>query len=64
MFTLIPMATKQPPQRKPGRPPREDGEKTVPVAVRMTEGQRDKLQILGGAPWVRERIEKAKLPKE
>lgn len=30
----------------------------------MTEGQRDKLQVLGGAPWVRDRIDKAKLPKE
>lgn len=58
------MPTKPQSQRKPGRPPREDGEKTVPVAVRMTEGQRDKLQLLGGAPWVRKKIDQAKLPKE
>jgi len=30
----------------------------------MTEGQRDKLQLLGGAPWVRKKIDQAKLPKE
>jgi hypothetical protein len=30
----------------------------------MTEPQRDKLRRLGGAPWVRERIEKAEEPKE
>lgn len=56
------MATKQLTKRPPGRPRREDGEQTVPVAVRMTEAQKDKLQRLGGAPWVRDRIDKAKEP--
>jgi hypothetical protein len=32
--------------------------------IKMTEPQRDKLRRLGGAPWVRERIEKAEEPKE
>jgi len=30
----------------------------------MTAAQRDKLQRLGGAPWVRGRIDKARDPKE
>jgi len=37
---------------------------TVPVQIRLTAAQRDKLGKLGGAPWVREKIDKAKLPKE
>jgi hypothetical protein len=58
------MATTQPPKRPAGRPRREDGEKTVPIAVRVTEAQKAKLEKLGGAPWVREKIDKAKRPKE
>ncbi|RYF61684.1 MAG: hypothetical protein EOO27_00995 [Comamonadaceae bacterium] len=46
-----------------GRKPLAEGQKTVPVMVKMTEPQREKLQRLGGAPWVRERIDKAKEPK-
>jgi hypothetical protein len=30
--------------------------------VKMTTNQRDKLKRLGGAPWVRDRIDKAKEP--
>jgi hypothetical protein len=47
-----------------GRKPLKEGVATVPVVTRMTVDQRDKLQRLGGAPWVRERIDKAKEPKE
>ncbi len=47
-----------------GRKPLKEGATTVPVVTRMTEEQRDKLAILGGAPWIRARIDKAKLPKE
>jgi len=47
-----------------GRPPIENGEETVPVSIRMTIPQREKLAKLGGPAWVRERIDKAKLPKE
>lgn len=43
-----------------GRKPLKDGVATVPVVTRMTVDQRDKLKRLGGAPWVRERIDKAK----
>ncbi|MES2248617.1 MAG: hypothetical protein V4645_15150 [Pseudomonadota bacterium] len=48
---------------KMGRPPIEDGAKTVPVSIRMTIPQREKLTKLGGPAWVRERIDKAKEPK-
>jgi hypothetical protein len=36
----------------------------VPVVVKMKPAQKEKLQQLGGAPWVRDKIDKAKLPKE
>lgn len=36
----------------------------VPVVLKMKPAQKDKLSKLGGAPWVRDRIDKAKLPKE
>lgn len=47
-----------------GRKPLAEGVATVPVMIKMTEPQRAKLKRLGGAPWVRERIDKAKEPKE
>ncbi|MEJ8846386.1 hypothetical protein [Variovorax rhizosphaerae] len=50
--------------RKPGRPPLQDGLQTTSVSLRLTVPQREKLEKLGGPPWVRERIDKAKLPKE
>jgi hypothetical protein len=34
----------------------------VPVSVKMSPDQRDKLGRLGGAPWVRARIDRAKEP--
>ena len=48
--------------RNQGRKPVAEGETTVTVSLRMTEGQRGKLQRLGGAKWVRQRIDKAKSP--
>lgn len=48
------------PKRKPGQQPVKLGEVTVPVPIRMTEGQRDKLKRLGGPKWVRIRIDRAK----
>lgn len=48
--------------RGQGRKPIKPGEPTVTVNVRMTDGQRDKLTRLGGAPWVRARIDKAREP--
>nr|WP_222124895.1 hypothetical protein [Variovorax boronicumulans] len=35
---------------------------TSPVTIKLTEEQKAKLQRLGGAPWVRDRIDKAKEP--
>jgi hypothetical protein len=48
------------PGRGQGRPPVKAGEDTVTVSLRMTPAQREKLERLGGAKWVRERIERAK----
>lgn len=45
-----------------GRKPNPDTLPSVPVTIRMSEPQKDKLQQLGGAPWVRDKIDKAKLP--
>ena len=45
-----------------GRKPIKDGQDTITVSLRMTEAQRDKLALLGGAEWVRQRIDKAKAP--
>lgn len=40
-----------------GRKPLGPGEQTVSFPVKMTETQRDKLKRLGGAPWVRRKID-------
>jgi hypothetical protein len=37
---------------------------TSPVTIKLSDAQKEKLQRLGGAPWVREKIDKAKEPKE
>ncbi len=50
------------PVRGQGRKPVKQGEETVTVSLRMTQAQRDKLALLGGAEWVRQRIDKAKAP--
>ena len=50
------------PGRGQGRKPVAEGEQTVTVSLRMTVAQRDKLATLGGAGWVRQRIDKAKTP--
>lgn len=56
------MKEKPEPPKKRGRPPIDPSEGTQTVAIRMTLAQREKLAKLGGAPWVREKIDKAKLP--
>lgn len=48
--------------RPRGRPAIVEGAETVPITVRLTRPQSEKLQRLGGAKWVRERIERAKEP--
>jgi hypothetical protein len=38
---------------------------TAPVTIKLSDAQKEKLQRLGGASWVRDRIDRAKdLPKE
>lgn len=48
--------------RGQGRKPIKQGEDTVTISLRVTIAQRDKLALLGGAGWVRKRIDKAKAP--
>ena len=48
-------------KRKPGRPLLPPGEKMVVIAVRLTEAQKAKLAALGGAAWLRAKIDKARL---
>ena len=48
------------PGRGQGRKPVAEGQQTVTVSLRMTAAQRDKLARLGGAEWVRLRIDKAR----
>jgi hypothetical protein len=47
------------PGRGQGRKPIKKGQDTVTVSLRLTVGQRDKLALLGGAAWVRQRIDRA-----
>ncbi len=46
--------------RGQGRKRLKADEETVPVTIRMAGSQKDKLKRLGGAPWVREKIDQAK----
>ena len=48
--------------RGQGRHPVKAGEETVTVSIRVTVAQREKLERLGGAKWVRDRIDRAKEP--
>lgn len=52
------------PGRGQGRKPKLISDAMSPVSIKMSQEQRDKLARLGGAPWVRTRIDKAKEPKE
>lgn len=47
-----------------GRKPKATSDAMQPVTIKMSDVQRAKLAKLGGAPWVREKIDKAKEPKE
>lgn len=58
------MASKPKPTARRGRPALSEGEATVPVVIRMTEPQKDKLRRLGGPQWVRSKLDKAKEPKD
>lgn len=48
--------------RGQGRKPLEAGADTVPVSIRMTPSQKEKLARLGGPRWVRNKIDQAKEP--
>ena len=56
------VTTRGGPGRGQGRKPIKEGQDTVTVSLRLTTAQRAKLEALGGAAWVRERIDKAKTP--
>ncbi|GHD02337.1 hypothetical protein GCM10007320_61500 [Pseudorhodoferax aquiterrae] len=47
-----------------GRKPLDADAPTVSFPVKMSTAQRDKLKRLGGAPWVRQKIDKEPEPKE
>lgn len=48
------------PGRGQGRKPVKPGEETVTLSLRVTVAQREKLARLGGAEWVRTKIDKAR----
>jgi hypothetical protein len=50
------------PGRGQGRKPVKAGKETVTVSLRVTVAQREKLARLGGAEWVRGKIDRAKEP--
>ena len=49
------------PKRR-GRPALPAEQRAGTFTIRLTAEQRAKLDALGGADWLRERIERAKLP--
>jgi len=49
--------------RGQGRKLLKEGQETVTLSVRLTVAQREKLERLGGAAWLRDRIDKAKEPE-
>lgn len=51
------------PGRGQGRKPLKEGQETVTLSIRLTVAQRAKLERLGGAAWLRTRIDKAKEPE-
>ncbi len=56
------MTAKQPDESKPrrGRPPVAPEDYAVAGAIRLTRSQWVKFRALGGARWLRERIDKAR----
>ncbi len=57
-------SSNKPAHRTSGRKPLDAESPTVIFSMRMSEKQRTKLDKLGGGPWVRERIDRARLPDE
>lgn len=66
-----PAAAKPPPSTAPGRggwrgggrPKAAPDELLVPVSMRFTTAQREKLAALGGVAWIRDKIDKTKPEK-
>lgn len=48
------------PGRGQGRKPKPEGEAMLPVTLKMLPQQKEKLARLGGATWVRKKIDDAK----
>ena len=44
-----------------GRKTLPNDQRMIVTPIRLTEAQREKLTALGGAAWIREKIEKAKI---
>lgn len=58
------MTTETTPKRPPnnrgqGRKPKPPDQRMVVVPLRMTPHQKEKLTALGGAKWVRDRLDEA-----
>lgn len=47
--------------RARGRPPKGAARMTERIELRLSAGQRDKLAALGGADWLRARIDRARI---
>ena len=52
------------PGRGQGRKPQAVSYAMQPVSIKMSTAQRQKLARLGGAPWVRTKIDKARESKD
>lgn len=48
--------------KRRGRPPKAPEDRGGIYALRLTEAQREKLERLGGAAWIRRLIDTAKNP--
>ena len=46
--------------RNQGRKPLSQADETITASFRMTQSERDKLALLGGAKWIRAKIKAAK----
>lgn len=53
-----------PPMKRGPKPKIAGAPATSPITIKLSDAQKEKLQRLGGAPWVRKKIDQAKEPKE
>lgn len=53
-----------PEPKRRGRPPKAPEDRGGIYALRLTEAQRAKLEALGGATWIRDKLAHAKLPAQ